>query len=95
MGTVVFPMAHYKFFLDAAPEVRALRRLHDLENQGQNADLTTLTEQIRKRDALDRNRAIAPLRPAPDALVVDTGSLDIEGVLGVILHHIQVHGGIV
>jgi CMP/dCMP kinase len=93
MGTVVFPDARFKFFLDAAPEVRALRRLHDLENRGQQADLATLTDQIRQRDALDRNRAVAPLRPAQDALIVDTSHLDIEGVLGALLHHINVHGG--
>ena len=93
MGTVVFPEARFKFFLDAAPEVRAMRRLHDLETRGQNADLATLTEQIRQRDALDRNRAVAPLRPAQDSLIIDTSHLDIEGVLGVMLHHINVHGG--
>lgn len=93
MGTVVFPDARFKFFLDAAPEVRAMRRLRDLEERGEAAELTSLTEQIRQRDALDRNRAVAPLRPAADALIVDTSSLDIEGVLGVMLHHINVHGG--
>ena len=93
MGTVVFPDARFKFFLDAAPEVRAMRRLRDLEERGEAAELTSLTEQIRQRDALDRNRAVAPLRPAPDALIVDTSQLDIEGVLGVMLHHINVHGG--
>lgn len=94
MGTVVFPDARFKFFLDAAPEVRAIRRLRDLANRGEHAELTTLTEQIRQRDALDRNRAVAPLRPAQDALIVDTSPLDIEGVLGVMLHHIDVHGGV-
>ena len=93
MGTVVFPDARFKFFLDAAPEVRAMRRLRDLEERGETAELTSLTEQICQRDALDRNRAVAPLRPAPDALIVDTSRLDIEGVLGVMLHHINVHGG--
>ncbi|OXS29115.1 MAG: cytidylate kinase [Desulfovibrio sp. MES5] len=93
MGTVVFPDARFKFFLDAAPEVRAMRRLRDLEERGETAELTSLTEQIRQRDALDRNRAVAPLRPAADALIVDTSLLDIEGVLGVMLHHINVHGG--
>ena len=93
MGTVVFPDARFKFFLDAAPEVRAMRRLRDLEERGEAAELTSLTEQIRQRDALDRNRAVAPLRPAPDALIVDTSHLDISGVLGVMLHHINVHGG--
>lgn len=93
MGTVVFPEARFKFFLDAAPEVRAMRRLHDLEARGQSADLATLTEQIRQRDALDRNRTVAPLRPAQDSLIIDTSHMDIEGVLGVMLHHINVHGG--
>lgn len=93
MGTVVFPTARFKFFLDASPEVRAMRRLRDLEARGQEADLATLTEQIRQRDALDRNRPIAPLRPAEDALIVDTSHLDIEGVLGAMLHAIQVRGG--
>ena len=93
MGTVVFPDARFKFFLDAAPEVRAMRRLRDLENRGEHAELTALTEQIRQRDALDRNRTVAPLRPAADALIVDTSHLDIEGVLGVMLHYINVHGG--
>ena len=93
MGTVVFPEARFKFFLDAAPEVRAMRRLHDLEARGQSADRASLTEQIRQRDALDRNRAVAPLRPAQDSLIIDTSHLDIEGVLGVMLHHINVHGG--
>ena len=93
MGTEVFPTARFKFFLDATPEVRALRRLRDLEARGQAADLAVLTEQIRKRDAMDRNRPIAPLRAAQDAVVVDTSALDIEGVLGALLHVISVHGG--
>lgn len=93
MGTVVFPTARFKFFLDASPEVRALRRLRDLEARGQSADLAELTEQIRKRDAMDRNRPIAPLRAAPDAVMVDTSTLDIEGVLGTLLHVVNVHGG--
>lgn len=94
MGTVVFPTARFKFFLDATPEVRALRRLRDLEARGQAADLAELTEQIRKRDAMDRNRPIAPLRAAPDAIAVDTSHLDIEGVLGILLHAVNVRGGL-
>lgn len=94
MGTVVFPTARFKFFLDATAEVRALRRLRDLRACGEAPDLTVLTEQIRKRDAMDRGRAVAPLRPAFDALLVDTSNLDILGVLGVILHHIAVRGGL-
>ncbi len=94
MGTVVFPHAGFKFFLDATPEVRAMRRLRELEERGERPDLAVLTEQIRKRDAMDRNRAVAPLRPAQDAVIVDTSTLDIQGVLGVILHHISVRGGL-
>lgn len=85
MGTVVFPEARHKFFLDAAPEVRARRRFLQLQEAGQPADLEQLTEQIRQRDEQDRNRSIAPLRPAEDARVVDTSALGIEEVLGVVL----------
>lgn len=94
MGTVVFPTAQYKFFLDATPEVRALRRLRELEERGEAPELSELTDRIRQRDSMDRNRAVAPLRPAEDAVRVDTSHLDIQGVLGRILHHIAVHGGL-
>lgn len=87
MGTVVFPTAACKFFLDARPEVRAMRRLRDLQERGQDADLATLTRQIEERDNQDRNRAIAPLRPAEDAILVDTSDLDIDGVMRQLLHH--------
>ena len=93
MGTVVFPTARFKFFLDASPEVRARRRLHDLASRGEQADLQTLAEQIRQRDELDRNRPVAPLRPAPDALLLDTSELDIPGVLQRLLEHIRAKGG--
>ncbi|MCR5258538.1 MAG: (d)CMP kinase [Desulfovibrio sp.] len=89
MGTVVFPRARWKFFLDASPEVRAERRLHDLEKLGQQANLADLVSQIKERDALDRNRPVAPLKPADDAFVIDTSHLDIKGVLDVILGRIQ------
>lgn len=93
MGTMVFPDARFKFFLDATPETRARRRLRDLEQRGRSEDLATLTEQIRQRDTMDRERAVAPLRPAPDALIVDTSALDIEGVFQVLLRHIEANGG--
>ena len=89
MGTVVFPTAACKFFLDARPEVRAQRRLLDLRQRGQEADLATLTRQIEERDNQDRNRAIAPLRPAEDAILVDTSDLDIDGVMRQLLHHVR------
>lgn len=89
MGTVIFPAARYKFFLDARPEVRALRRLRDLQARGEHPDLTALTAQIRARDTMDRNRTVAPLRPAADAVLVDTSDLDAAGVLERILEHID------
>lgn len=85
MGTVVFPAARFKFFLDARPEVRGLRRFRELEARGKKADLAEITEMIRQRDNMDRNRAVAPLKPAPDALIVDTSDLDVEGVLRVLV----------
>lgn len=93
MGTTVFPDARFKFFLDATPETRARRRLHDLEQRGQSEDLATLAEQIRQRDTMDRERAVAPLRPAPDAFIVDTSALDIDGVFLALFHHIEANGG--
>ena len=89
MGTVIFPTAACKFFLDARPEVRARRRLLELQQRGQDADLATLTRQIEERDKQDRNRAIAPLRPADDAILVDTSDLDIDGVMRQLLHHVD------
>lgn len=87
MGTVIFPAAACKFFLDARPAVRAQRRLLELQARGQNVDLATLTQQIEERDNQDRNRPIAPLRPAEDAIIVDTSDLDIAGVMRQLLHH--------
>ena len=85
MGTVVFPEASCKIFLDAAPQIRAQRRVLQLEEMGQPADLALITEQIMARDHQDRNRAVAPLRPAEDAHIIDTGPLTIDGVFEAIL----------
>ena len=81
MGTVVFPGAPHKFFLDASVEERAQRRFLQLERMGKPADLDELREQIAKRDAQDRNRPVAPLKPADDAIVIDTTELDRDQVL--------------
>lgn len=81
MGTVVFPHAAVKFFLDASPEVRARRRQGQLLGMGRPApDLADLAARIAARDEQDRNRAEAPLRPAEDAVVIDTSDLDIDAV---------------
>jgi cytidylate kinase len=89
MGIVVFPDARFKFFLDAAPEVRAGRRLKDLEQHGETISLAELTGQIRRRDDMDRNRAIAPLRPADDALLVDTSRMTVGEALEFLLRRIK------
>lgn len=81
MGTVVFPEARYKFFLTADPAIRAKRRFLQYQAKGKDADLASLEQLIHKRDEQDRNRPVAPLRAAPDAIVIDTSSLDIPQVL--------------
>jgi cytidylate kinase len=88
MGSVVFPGAQFKFFLDADPEERARRRCRQLEAQGKPADFDTILANIQLRDDQDRNRSIAPLKPAEGAVVVDTTHIS-EGevltqVLGVV-----------
>jgi cytidylate kinase len=81
MGTVVFPDAPLKVFLDASPEVRAERRYNQLKNKGLSVSLAGLLASIRERDERDRGRAIAPLRPASDALLIDSTTLSIDEVL--------------
>lgn len=85
MGTVVFPAASHKFFLDADPEERARRRVAQLQELGQQGDYETILADIHTRDDADRNRPVAPLRPAPDARIVDTTHLDIDGVFNAIV----------
>ncbi len=85
MGTVVFPDAARKFFLDASPEVRAERRRLQLLALGRPADYATILDDIRRRDAKDRNRPIAPLRPAPDAVCIDTSAMAEDAVVAAIL----------
>jgi cytidylate kinase len=80
MGSVVFPAARWKFFLDATADERARRRWLQLTAMGQSADLDILTRDLRLRDDQDRNRSVAPLRPAPDAYVVDTTDLNLQQV---------------
>ena len=81
MGTVVFPDAALKIFLDASPEVRADRRNKQLKNKGLNVSFRDLLAGIQKRDARDRERAAAPLRPAGNAIVIDSTAMSLEEVL--------------
>ena len=78
MGTVVFPDAQVKIFLTASPEARAERRYKQLIEKGLGANLAQLVEDIRERDARDTQRAVAPLKPAADAVILDTTELDID-----------------
>lgn len=81
MGTEVFPDAPLKIFLTASPEERAARRYKQLINKGESVNLAALLEDIRARDRRDSERAVAPLRPAVDAVVIDSTSLPIDQVL--------------
>ncbi len=81
MGTVVFPDAPLKVFLDASPEVRARRRYIQLKNKGLSVSLAALLASIRERDERDRGRAVAPLRPASDAILIDSTDMSIDEVL--------------
>lgn len=79
-GTVVFPNAAHKFFLDAHPEERARRRVRQLGENGVEADFKQILAMTLERDDNDRNRAVAPLRQAEDALLIDTTGIDAEEV---------------
>ncbi|MFK4753867.1 (d)CMP kinase [Oceanobacter antarcticus] len=80
MGTVVFPNAEVKVFLTASAEERGRRRYEQLLDKGFNASLPALIEDIRARDDRDSNRAVAPLKPADDAITIDSTELTIDQV---------------
>ena len=85
MGTVVFPDAGTKVFVTATPEARASRRQRQLAERGVDADLRGLLDEIRARDERDAGRAVAPLKPADDAVVLDTTALTIEQATAYVL----------
>jgi len=85
IGTVVVPEAPLKIYLDATPEVRARRRCEEQLDRGKVADYEQILADIYRRDQLDSERALAPLRPANDAIILDTSVLDIDEVVGRIL----------
>lgn len=92
MGTVVFPDAILKVYLDASVEERASRRYNQLINKGLNASLEVILNDLQERDARDMNRSVAPLKPASDAMVLDSTSMSIEEVLGAILEEVRHKG---
>lgn len=94
MGTLVFPNASHKFFLDADPVARARRRWLELQALGQPADLREIEAAIRERDRQDRERPIAPLKPARDATLIDTSNLSIPEVTAKMMRIIEAGGGL-
>jgi cytidylate kinase len=82
IGTVVLPDADLKVYLSAAPEERARRRAHQT---GREAELDRIREAMSKRDRQDSERETSPLKPAPDAVILDTTSLDLQGVVSRVL----------
>lgn len=81
IGTVIAPGADVKLFVTASAEVRAQRRLRELERRGMHAHYEDVLADIRARDQRDSNREVAPLRPAEDALLLDTSELDVDGAI--------------
>jgi cytidylate kinase len=86
MGTVVFPDANLKIFLTASPEERASRRFKQLKEKGIHVNLGDLVQELSERDKRDRERPVAPLKPAEDAICIDTDKLTIEQVVERIMH---------
>ena len=89
MGTIIFPEAVLKVFLQASPEVRAERRANQLKEKGMSVIMHDLLEQIQQRDEEDINRKISPLRPADDSLVIDTSNLSIEEVVEKVMENFK------
>lgn len=91
MGTVVFQDAFLKIFLEASAEERARRRYLQLKNGLQDVTLQNLLQEIQDRDLRDKQRAVAPLMPAKDAVVVDTTGMGIEDVLAKVMTEVKKH----
>jgi len=89
MGTVVFPDAKIKIFLQASPHERAQRRYNQLKEKGINVNLSDLVNELQERDRRDQERAVAPLKPALDAICIDTDHLKIEQVVDRVMSEIR------
>lgn len=92
MGTEVFRDADLKIFLDASVEERARRRHKQLMEKGSGVSLRDLFASIQARDESDRNRAVSPLRRAPDAISIDTTQMSVEAVVAEVLKHVDARG---
>lgn len=89
MGTVVFKDAELKIYLDASAEIRAQRRYNQLKNKGLDVNFRALLANLEDRDARDKARAVSPLVPAEDALIIDSTNLSIEEVLAKVLSEVE------
>lgn len=92
MGTVVFPSAPLKVYLDASVEERANRRYNQLINKGVDASLEVILADLKARDARDMNRSVAPLKPADDAIILDSTQMTIDAVLNAVLEEARHKG---
>jgi len=92
MGTVVFADAPLKLFLTASPEERAKRRYEQLKSKGVHVKIADLAQEIAERDERDSRRVVAPLKPAEDAVVIDTTTLSIDEVLARVLEEVEREG---
>lgn len=87
IGTVVFADADHKFFLTANLEEKVRRRAAQYERRGERVDEAAMRREVEARDRVDTQRAVAPLRPAPDAVIIDTDQLNVDQVVDLILQH--------
>jgi cytidylate kinase len=89
IGTVVFPKADHKFFLTASLEEKVRRRAAQYERRGERVDEEAMRREVEARDLVDTQRAVAPLRPAPDAVIVDTDGLSVDEVVDLIVREVE------
>jgi len=89
MGTTVFPDAKIKVFLNASSEIRAKRRYKQLIDMGLSANIADLQKEIEVRDERDRNRAVSPLVPAPDAVIIDSSLMELSQVVDLAMSYIN------
>jgi len=89
IGTVVFPNADHKFFLNASLDEKVRRRAAQYERRGERVDPDVMRREVEARDMVDTQRAVAPLRAAPDAVVIDTDNLDVDQVVDVIVRLVE------
>ena len=90
IGTVVFPNSFCKFFITASVDIRAERRLKQLQQSGDNSvTLEQIKDDVRKRDETDMNRVVAPLKKADDAMLLDTTELDINNIINILSNEVK------